>query len=671
MLPRRRRRPRAASSILPRTFRRRFRRRQRSATSCRSTSRRSRCWAPCCAIRTWPVPRIIARPPPIGSMHLGLATAPENIVLANGAQGALAAVLSALARPGDTILTESALLQRSAQPRRPARSASGAGRRWTRRAILPDALAAVVRQRGAKILILSPTIQNPTAALMPQARREALAEVARSLDLLLIEDDVYGPLVPDRPSALATLAPERTLYLGSVSKFLAPGLRLGFAAGPPSVDARGRGRAARALPRPAAILRRDLHPRPARGRRRRGAAPAAARDERAPGARRIAPRRSRPAQPAHRSPCLGAAAAALDRGRGGAGAGPDRRPGDTRGALLHRSRRGPGGDPDLDLGASHPCASARRPRADREGAGERRRQRRRDWCSRECGVRVAAEKAERDRLAAGGRWPGPAAPAWKRTATRSAGMPWATRYCVVTPTRSRVSSQASTRSPLRSAARAIRPSTATCQAPSGGRAAISRRNRGRCGRETATHHRIEVTDAVAEIADRLGARDPARPDGVRHGRGTAAMLRARASPRRAPGPARSPAPSPAPPVPGNHQSAPTSSSTRRRSINDQRSQGPASTASACRPRASGLPLAGEAGGVVAHPLLRIAQRLVGLEQQPEGLPFALGSAAVGMQILGAQPEGGLDVLGRGRPVDAEGPIVATRIPTAAMPRSPS
>ncbi|HEX6015112.1 MAG TPA: aminotransferase class I/II-fold pyridoxal phosphate-dependent enzyme, partial [Geminicoccaceae bacterium] len=68
--------------------------------------------------------------------------------------------------------------------------------------------------------------------LMPAERREAIAGTARELDLLLVEDDVYGPLVPERPPALAALAPERTLYLSSLSKFLAPGLRLGFLHGP-------------------------------------------------------------------------------------------------------------------------------------------------------------------------------------------------------------------------------------------------------------------------------------------------------------------------------------------------------------------------------------------------------------------------------------------------------
>ena len=315
-------------------------------------------------------------------MHLGLATAPENIVLANGAQGALAAVLSALARPGDTILSESlcysglrSLAGRLGQNLEPVG--------MDEEGVLPDALAAVVRQRGARILVLSPTIQNPTAALMPQARREALSEVARSLDLLLIEDDVYGPLVSDRPAALAVLAPERTIYLGSVSKFLAPGLRLGFAVGP-LASMRAVAAAQRELclglpPFSGEIFTRGL---------RAGVVAEALRQQRLEMSARqelasIAPRRSRSAPPAHRSPRLGAAAAALDRGRGGAGSGPGRRPGDARGTVLHRSRRGPGGDPDLALGASHPRASARRPRADREGAGDAKAAAPARWCSRE------------------------------------------------------------------------------------------------------------------------------------------------------------------------------------------------------------------------------------------------------------------------------------------------
>ena len=163
--------------------------------------------------------------------HLGLASEPERTLLTNGAEGALAAAMLALARPGDAVLAEQlcysglrSLAARLGQHLEPVP--------MDEHGIVPEALAAAARQRGAKLLMLSPTLHNPTAILMPLARREAIVAVARDLDLLLVEDEVYGPLVPDRPPVFATLAPERTLHLTSLSKFLAPGLRLGFACGP-------------------------------------------------------------------------------------------------------------------------------------------------------------------------------------------------------------------------------------------------------------------------------------------------------------------------------------------------------------------------------------------------------------------------------------------------------
>ena len=163
--------------------------------------------------------------------HLGLAAEPECTLLTNGAEGALAAAMLALARPGDAVLAEQlcysglrSLAARLGQHLEPVQ--------MDEHGIVPEALAAAVRQRGARLLVLSPTLHNPTAILTPLARREAIVAAARELDLVLVEDDVYGPLVPDRPPAFVTLAPERTLYVSSLSKFLAPGLRLGFACGP-------------------------------------------------------------------------------------------------------------------------------------------------------------------------------------------------------------------------------------------------------------------------------------------------------------------------------------------------------------------------------------------------------------------------------------------------------
>jgi DNA-binding transcriptional MocR family regulator len=163
--------------------------------------------------------------------HLGLAVDPQLLLLTNGAEGGLAASLLATARPGDAVLAEALCYSglRNLAARLGLHLEPVA---MDEHGLVPEAVLAAARHTGARALVLSPNLHNPTAALMPAERREVLAAAAREADLVLIEDDVYGPLVADRPPPLAVLAPERTLHLASVSKFLAPGLRLGFVHGP-------------------------------------------------------------------------------------------------------------------------------------------------------------------------------------------------------------------------------------------------------------------------------------------------------------------------------------------------------------------------------------------------------------------------------------------------------
>jgi 2-aminoadipate transaminase len=94
--------------------------------------------------------------------------------------------------------------------------------------------------RGAKFLYCLPNFQNPTGRLMSDARRRQLAARARELDLLILEDDPYGALSYDgeTPPSIRSLAPERTVYMGSFSKVLAPGLRLGYVIAPPALRAK-------------------------------------------------------------------------------------------------------------------------------------------------------------------------------------------------------------------------------------------------------------------------------------------------------------------------------------------------------------------------------------------------------------------------------------------------
>jgi DNA-binding transcriptional MocR family regulator len=98
--------------------------------------------------------------------------------------------------------------------------------------LLPEAVEAVCRRGRVRVLYVVPTLQNPTTAIMPEGRRQRLAEVCRAHDVLLVEDNVDGFLVADAPPPLAAFAPERTFLVTSLSKSLAPGLRVGFMLAP-------------------------------------------------------------------------------------------------------------------------------------------------------------------------------------------------------------------------------------------------------------------------------------------------------------------------------------------------------------------------------------------------------------------------------------------------------
>jgi 2-aminoadipate transaminase len=87
---------------------------------------------------------------------------------------------------------------------------------------------------GARFLYILPNFQNPTGRTLGEARRAALVQVARSTGLPIIEDNPYGDLWFDAPPPLPLTArhPQGCIYLGSFSKTLAPGLRLGFLVAP-------------------------------------------------------------------------------------------------------------------------------------------------------------------------------------------------------------------------------------------------------------------------------------------------------------------------------------------------------------------------------------------------------------------------------------------------------
>ena len=96
--------------------------------------------------------------------------------------------------------------------------------------VRPDAVQKAHREAHLTALYVQPTIQNPLGMTMPPARRSDLVRVVEKLDLIVIEDAVYGFL--DDVPPLAALAPDRCVVLDSLSKKVAPGLALGFIVSP-------------------------------------------------------------------------------------------------------------------------------------------------------------------------------------------------------------------------------------------------------------------------------------------------------------------------------------------------------------------------------------------------------------------------------------------------------
>jgi 2-aminoadipate transaminase len=101
--------------------------------------------------------------------------------------------------------------------------------------VLPDDLAA--KARDSRFLYLLPNFQNPTGRTMTEERRAAISSCAAQAGLPILEDNPYGDLWFDSPPPLPLAArnPDGCLYLGSFSKVLAPGLRLGFLVAPAAV----------------------------------------------------------------------------------------------------------------------------------------------------------------------------------------------------------------------------------------------------------------------------------------------------------------------------------------------------------------------------------------------------------------------------------------------------
>ena len=103
----------------------------------------------------------------------------------------------------------------------------------------PDAFEAACRRHAPQILCVTTEAQNPTTVRMPLERRVEIVEIAKAYEVQLIEDDCYSIMASDVPS-LRALAPDRTWYIGSLSKTISAALRLGYVVCPTGMGQAGR-----------------------------------------------------------------------------------------------------------------------------------------------------------------------------------------------------------------------------------------------------------------------------------------------------------------------------------------------------------------------------------------------------------------------------------------------
>lgn len=182
--------------------------------------------------------RLLGYQPEAGALHHRAAAArwlrrfgttgdPARVLVTHGAQHAIAAVLRAVTRPGDTVLTESLSypgLIALAQSMR----LQLVGVEMDDEGLRPDALERAAKTLRSRLLFCSPTLHNPTGRTQSAARRQAIAALALQRGLLVIEDTVHAAVQANPPPALSTLLPERSFLVASLSKAMAPGLRVGF-----------------------------------------------------------------------------------------------------------------------------------------------------------------------------------------------------------------------------------------------------------------------------------------------------------------------------------------------------------------------------------------------------------------------------------------------------------
>ncbi len=178
------------------------------------------------------------------SAHLaseyGLRVPDNQILITAGSQQGLLLVTQSLLRPGDAVALEKPSYAYSL----PIFAAAGIRMfpvPLDDQGLMPEEVVALHRRHRIRMVFVTPTHQNPTGTTLAPDRRRRLIEICTDLRIPIVEDDAHGALTLEegaraaQPLAAMSGAEQQVIYLGTLSKTFAPGLRVGWMTGPKAV----------------------------------------------------------------------------------------------------------------------------------------------------------------------------------------------------------------------------------------------------------------------------------------------------------------------------------------------------------------------------------------------------------------------------------------------------
>jgi len=159
---------------------------------------------------------------------------PAQVLITTGSQQGLDLIAKVLIDPGSRVLVETPTYLGALQAFSPMEPTPVSVASDAEGVIVEDLIA---KAKDSRFIYLLPNFQNPTGRTMTEARRAAVSAAAAAANLPIVEDNPYGELWFDEapPLPLTARNPEGCIYLGSFSKVLAPGLRLGFLVAPKAI----------------------------------------------------------------------------------------------------------------------------------------------------------------------------------------------------------------------------------------------------------------------------------------------------------------------------------------------------------------------------------------------------------------------------------------------------